>query len=286
MSETVEIKDIITDAGTQFRAKMNDEAIAEYAEAAMSVVLPPIEVVTDGKSMWLVDGFHRVAAYQRIGSTHIQAVVRQGTLRDAIRIAAGANTAHGLRRTNADKRYAVEKILADPEWAALSTREVAKIASVSHTMVAAMRQESDPDPEPGPDEGVNVYGGDEAGEVLDAGEEVGRGEADTAGWGADDLPGEAPRPPRNDSPGEVAINERGRVDDAIAAADALVSALDELHEFGPHLLPSPQITQVKAVAKYLRQRRPHAVCPKCRGRGCSECRGAGWMPRPLANSRD
>lgn len=42
--------------------------------------------------------------------------VRPGSQRDAILYSLGANAAHGRRRTNADKRRAVQRMLSDEEW--------------------------------------------------------------------------------------------------------------------------------------------------------------------------
>ena len=53
----------------------------------------------------------------------------------------GANGSHGLPRTNADKRRAVEILLRDPEWSQWSDREIARRACVHHQMVGAMRRE-------------------------------------------------------------------------------------------------------------------------------------------------
>jgi hypothetical protein len=66
--------------------------------------------------------------------------MRQGTRRDAILHAAGANAAHGLRRTNADKRRAVETLLRDEEWSKWSDREIARLCAVSHPFVSQIRQ--------------------------------------------------------------------------------------------------------------------------------------------------
>jgi hypothetical protein len=61
--------------------------------------------------------------------------VRQGTLRDAILYSCSANAAHGMRRTNADKRRAVLRLLEDPEWNANGIRWVARKAGVSEGFV-------------------------------------------------------------------------------------------------------------------------------------------------------
>lgn len=53
----------------------------------------------------------------------------------------GANAAHGLRRTNEDKRRAVTTLLSDPEWSAWSDSKIATIAKVDHKTVAKWRGE-------------------------------------------------------------------------------------------------------------------------------------------------
>jgi hypothetical protein len=47
--------------------------------------------------------------------TEIAVEVGQGTQRDAVPFGIGANGAHGLPRTNADKRHAVAFLFADPK---------------------------------------------------------------------------------------------------------------------------------------------------------------------------
>jgi transposase-like protein len=53
--------------------------------------------------------------------------------------AVGANAAHGLRRTNADKRRAVTMLLDDDEWGQWSDSAIARQCGVSHTFVATVR---------------------------------------------------------------------------------------------------------------------------------------------------
>ena len=65
----------------------------------------------------------------------------QGTRRDAILLSVGANAEHGLKRTNADKRRAVEMVLGDEEWRAWSDREIARRCAVSFHLVGTMRSE-------------------------------------------------------------------------------------------------------------------------------------------------
>lgn len=139
--KTLPLDKIHTDGGTQARAALNEDVVAEYAEVVTAGDdLPPVVVFHDGKKNWLADGFHRFHAYRKAGAIQIDADVRVGTRRDAILYSVGANAAHGLRRTNEDKRHAVRTLLADKEWGAWSDRQIADACGVSHPFVAAMRK--------------------------------------------------------------------------------------------------------------------------------------------------
>ena len=136
---------IRTDGATQPRAAIHEPTVAEYAEAIEAgVVLPPVTVFNDGGTYWLADGFHRVAATKRIGCLDIEVDLRVGTRRDAMLHSFGANATHGLRRTNDDKRRAVVAMLSDPDWAAWSNREIARICAVHHKFVSMVRADLAP----------------------------------------------------------------------------------------------------------------------------------------------
>ena len=156
--EQIAIHRLRTNGGTQMRAGLNVETVAEYTEAlrAASVYavtrperwpFPPVIAYYDGTSFWLADGFHRVEAAHTLmrsenrpdGLYMIPTIVHAGDRRQAILHAAGANSDHGLRRTNADKRRSVETLLRDDEWSAWSDNEIAKRCHVSHTFVGQMR---------------------------------------------------------------------------------------------------------------------------------------------------
>jgi hypothetical protein len=88
-----------------------------------------------------LDGFHRYFAKQRNRRDKFACEVRPGTKRDAILHAVGANAEHGLKRTDADKRRAVNILLDDPEWSQWSGREIARQCKVSESLVRTMRAE-------------------------------------------------------------------------------------------------------------------------------------------------
>ena len=134
------------DGGTQCRAEINQTKIYEYAELIESgVSFPAVRVFFDGLHYWLADGFHRYHAHRQAGQGSISADVEKGIARDALLYAIGANAEHGLPRTNADKRKAVQTMLDDFEWQDWSNAEIARHCKVSVTLVASMRGDAAPE---------------------------------------------------------------------------------------------------------------------------------------------
>jgi hypothetical protein len=138
--KNINIKTIQYNGGTQSRVEINQEIVAEYAEAIKGgAEFPAVVIFNDGVDNWLADGFHRFHAHSQAGKTSIAADVRKGTERDAILFSLGANGQHGLRRTNADKRKAVMTILNDFDWSEWSSHKIAEVCCVSHTFVDSVR---------------------------------------------------------------------------------------------------------------------------------------------------
>lgn len=139
----IPLADIEADTSAQMREAGTDPStVAEYADAMEAgAIFPAVVLFHDGTAYFVGDGFHRVEAARQAGRGTILAEVREGSHRDAILAAAGANATHGLRRTNADKRRAVETLLKDPEWSRWSDREIGKACAVDHKTVARVRRE-------------------------------------------------------------------------------------------------------------------------------------------------
>lgn len=139
--KTVNIKAIRIDGGTQSRVEIDDDIVSEYADAIKAkAVFPPMVVFYDGAEHWLADGFHRWHALNKAGKASTEIEIRIGTRREAVLFSFGVNGTHGMRRTNADKRKAVESMLNDPEWAAWSDNKIAETCGVSHPFVAEVRR--------------------------------------------------------------------------------------------------------------------------------------------------
>jgi hypothetical protein len=138
----IAIDKIRTDGGTQAREEIDHDVAGQYADAmAGGAKFPEPVLFHDGKTYWLADGFHRVAAMRANGATHVVCDIRQGDRRAAILFSVGANAKHGLRRTNVDKRRAVMLLLGDEEWVKKSDRWIAEKCGVHHEMVSKLRPE-------------------------------------------------------------------------------------------------------------------------------------------------
>jgi len=138
MTKKLPLSAVRIDAGTQSRMTIDEAVVAEYADALKSGTnLPPLTVFHNGIAYFLADGFHRYFAHKRNGTVIIDAECEEGTESDARWFASGANALHGLRRTNADKRKAVEMALA--ERPQMANRAIAEHCHVSDMLVADVR---------------------------------------------------------------------------------------------------------------------------------------------------
>lgn len=138
----IELSKIRIDGGTQPRAELSQETVAEYAELyrATPSTMPPVMLFFDGAVYWLADGFHRYFGAKAAGRDCIAEDITPGTQRDAILFSLSANSRHGLKRSNADKRKAVKTLLDDVEWSKWSDHELARRCAVSVSFVGDIRK--------------------------------------------------------------------------------------------------------------------------------------------------
>jgi hypothetical protein len=95
----------------QVRAVTDMGVCKRYSEAkAAGSVFPPVLVYFDGEDHWLADGFHRVRAYEILGLREIKAVVRRGTVDDALLGAIEENGDDRVDRklNDEDRKHAAE----------------------------------------------------------------------------------------------------------------------------------------------------------------------------------
>jgi hypothetical protein len=135
--QQVPLASVLTDAACQARVQIRPSVVRDYRRAMAEQIsedglrFPPIVLFTDGQHHWLADGFHRILAARDAGLIEFPADVRPGTEGDALLFSIASNGAHGLPRTNADKRKAVTLLLADAEWSERSDSEIARHCQVS-----------------------------------------------------------------------------------------------------------------------------------------------------------
>lgn len=134
---------IRTDLGTQVRVGLNREAIDDYASAMRrGDEFPAILVFYDRSNdeYILVDGFHRYFSHQIAKPNEPILVKRQYGNRESARWAAiGANKRNSVRRTNEDKRRAVEWALLHACGAKMSNRQIAGHVGVDEVTVRRAR---------------------------------------------------------------------------------------------------------------------------------------------------
>lgn len=130
------------DGGTQSRACINLDTVAEYSDAiSTGATMPPLDVFFDGAEYWLADGFHRWHAYATAEIGVAKCEVHKGTLRDAIWFSLSANAKNGIRRTNADKRKAVQIALNDGAWKEMNDDAIGEHIGVTSQFVNRVRNE-------------------------------------------------------------------------------------------------------------------------------------------------
>ena len=136
----LQLTQIRIDGGTQSRVEINNDIVSEYAEELKNgASFPQLTVFFDGVDYWLVDGFHRYHAHKLACIDNADCDVRNGSLREAQLFSVGVNDTHGLRRSNGDKKKAVELLLNDSEWSLWSDTAIAKKCSVDHKTVSKYR---------------------------------------------------------------------------------------------------------------------------------------------------
>jgi hypothetical protein len=295
--QRVSLDQIESTADTQSRLAIDESTVNEYVEVLRSNPtedpFPPVDLMSDGADYWIGDGWHRYFAYKRAGRPLIPAIIRVGTLRGARLFAAAANKSHGLKRTNADKRRAVEIIFSDEEWRDWSDRRIADHCGVSNQFVSNIRRQlstvdscgvspaqlgESSSCDRGPGQLSTV---DSCGEPSVPRKRVGKDGKSRALAQANSSPAKAPGVvdvPRLAAIYVAAVKDLNRIMRDFKAAA-------EKQSTGGHLAPKVQriITDLTNAKITIRGVEPVAVCGKCNGKigGCQHCARTGCWPRIL-----
>jgi len=138
--ERVELARITTDEKLVCRANgVNAETVRAYSQRMQEgTEFEPVVLFHDAATdvLWLADGNHRFAGTREAGLTEILAEIRRGDWHAALVYAATANDRHGMRATNKDKRFVVNRFLDIYKGEVATARWIAERCGVSHTFVS------------------------------------------------------------------------------------------------------------------------------------------------------
>lgn len=268
------------DADTQSRVALSQETIDEYVAAINGgATLPPIDVFFDGADYYIGDGWHRIHAWKEAGVSMISAIMHNGGQREALLFAAGANKTHGLKRTNADKRRAVEIMLQDVEWSEWSNVKIGEHCGVSDELVRKLREQV-------PTVGTSEASDDEDGEEEAAEETAPAKPATRVGKDGKRYPvKEKPAAPKGPSIAALSMPYKRAAND-LSRIKSDMNAIAKDEKAGAHLALS--IVRVARDIDSLRgtivQAEPLELCGKCGGDGCQHCARTGFWTRATVES--
>lgn len=273
MIKLIEISSLVTE-GLQTRDGLAKAVVKDYAETLKAgKSLPPVTVVcvnrpdADGSARplyYLVDGYHRKDAAILAGRTTIDAEITEGTFTDAVRLAIKANAAHGLRRTNADKRNALKLALEHGQelfGCNPSNPMLADACGMSERTVIRLRK--------------GLPGGDNVTPCARIGKD---------GKVYHQSPTPSPQSPVTDRYG-VAIPERiarafgsKELDTIVTGLRRLKASIEEkisAEDFAYCKVSQSTLISLGNVIGDLRLETPWCVCRQCGGRGCHACGNTG-----------
>ena len=328
MTITVAIADLRRDE-LQTRAALSEETVTDYRDAMdANAEFPPVVVFKDNekKRMYLADGFHRVEAMLRRGDKRVKADVRAGTYVDALKYALGANANHGLRRTNADKRHAVEMawahrrelwpredgadpsaaVLADACGISLATAnrfiaEVAPVKPAAPVRPSAPTRAKAKAPQPPV---RKVFGMDGKTRAVPAPVKPAAPVRPSAPPAPKARPGYYIAEDGKEHALGVLLDRYGveipatienafqpenaltRAISALREARRIVDSATEAHEASVAAVPQRVSMRLESTLYELRASKAYCVCRMCQGTGCKACRGTGFQTREQYDRND
>jgi len=142
-TEVVKIHQIIRSPDLQVRCKVDPNWVTRLVKQIKNgVVMNPITLVKiEGENgLFLVKGFHRVAAFGKIGIEEVPAEIINGSWSRAMEIALQSNDRHGMPLTAEDRRRKVIMAFDHYGWDA-SNNFIARVTRTYAKLVSAVRSE-------------------------------------------------------------------------------------------------------------------------------------------------
>ncbi len=138
----IALKNLTADPEINPRKEVDNDNVERLVKLIKQEVrLRPIIVFKDEDVFNIVDGFHRYAAYKKVGESNIRCKVREGTREQAMIHACSSNVGHGKRLTNDDKRRIVTRLLTIEKSKKWSDGKIADKCGVSQPFVSKLRHE-------------------------------------------------------------------------------------------------------------------------------------------------
>lgn len=141
MSTDIPINRIRRDGGTQIRAELDAERVEQYrVDMLNGDKFPPVEATYDGTFYWLTDGFHRVAAAEKLGRDTFEVTIVQGTQSDAQWTSYAANNKNGKGLTREDLIRAIDGVLQHQRGTNMSDHAIALYLKTTQRALIADRR--------------------------------------------------------------------------------------------------------------------------------------------------
>ena len=284
MIKSVPIKDIRIDGNTQQRP-VDDNVVKRYAAMMKEgSAFPPVEIITDGKSNFLYDGFHRVAATIRLNKKYIEANIVNGTQRQAMWLSFSTNKENAFPRQPGTAKEIIKKILRDKEWSKTSQRDIGRHVGCTQKFVWKICEEIKKSASDDQSSDRTALSGQKTGIARSKTVNVKRGESE--------YEMEVPKRKVLDATGkevpehlvkyfERANEYRGLVRQVHAVYKVLKDGKESGDQFYRYIDVSDLTARVNNLKHLIKFGMPYAVCGYCGGdemnAECRACGGSGFV---------
>lgn len=286
MIKEIALAEVRIDGGTQQR-DIDDSVVLRYrALMEDGVEFPAVNIIFDGKSYWLYEGFHRYHANRKLDRKYIEADISEGTRRDAIAFSFKANHDSGFpRQPGVIKAMLIGKIFPDEEWGAMTDEALAAwIGGVTRRHVTKCRNEYEKAQNKGGSGHKNTHMG--TGSLLGQVKSSKGSEPENEDL-VDDVPDEVLDSLGNAVPDHMneVFRRVGEIKELIGTINQVFKTCRDSQAKNDPLYVYCKVDSLKAdisnARRNLRFTIPFAVCPYCGGdvnnADCRACGGKGYI---------